>query len=77
MKAVSRFLLILDTISIGVLVSNAIIFPLQIDRMLIVAYAQNIGNKTVAREAEIPGALFAHNPGVPTLKQIVFIDTNS
>ena len=67
MKAVSCFFLILGTISIGVLVSNAIIFPLQIDRMLIVAYAQNIGNKTVAREAEIPGALFAHNPGVPTL----------
>jgi glucose/arabinose dehydrogenase len=67
MKAVSRFFLILGTISIGVLVSNAIIFPLQIDRMLIVAYAQNIGNKTVAREAEIPGALFAHNLGVPTL----------
>jgi glucose/arabinose dehydrogenase len=67
MKAVSRFFLILGTISIGVLVSNAIIFPLQIDRILIVAYAQNIGNKTVAREAEIPGALFAHNLGVPTL----------
>jgi aldose sugar dehydrogenase len=67
MKAVSRFFLILGTISIGVLVSNAIIFPLQIDRMLIVAYAQNIGNQTVAREAEIPGALFAHNLGVPTL----------
>lgn len=67
MKGVSRFFLALGTISIGVLVSNAIIFPLQIDRMLTIAYAQNTGNRTVAREAEIPGALFAHNPGAPIL----------
>lgn len=45
------------------LVSNIITIPLQIDGIL--AHAQN--NKTAAREAEIPGALFAHNPGNPVI----------
>jgi glucose/arabinose dehydrogenase len=77
MKAVSPSFLVLCSISIGVLVSNVITFPLQLDGMFF-AYAQNTENKTVAREAEIPGALFSHNPGNPTLNdsklrvQIVF-----
>jgi aldose sugar dehydrogenase len=55
-------LLTLGLISFILLVSNLITIPLQIDATVV--YAQN-NNKTVAREAEIPGALFAHNPGNP------------
>jgi len=42
-----------------------ITIPLQIDGFVV--YAQNNNNKTVAREMEIPGALFAHNPGNPII----------
>ena len=66
MKAVSPFFLTVWSICIGVLVSSVIILPSQTDRMFL-GYAQITENKTVAREAEIPGALFAHNPGTPTL----------
>jgi glucose/arabinose dehydrogenase len=62
MKVVSPLLLTPGLISFILLVSNIITIPLQIDGILV--YAQN-SNKTVAREAEIPGALFAHNPGNP------------
>lgn len=58
----SSLLLTFGSISFVVLVSNIISVPLQIS-----IYAQNIVNKTVAREAEIPGALFAHNPGNPII----------
>src|SRR5947209_15951790 len=56
-------LLLACLISFVLLVSNIITIPLQIDGILV--YAQT--NKTVAREAEIPGALFAHNPGNPVI----------
>ena len=62
MKVLSPLLLAPGLISFILLVSNIITIPLQIDGILV--YAQN-NNKTVAREAEIPGALFAHNPGNP------------
>jgi glucose/arabinose dehydrogenase len=63
MKVLSP-LLLTCLICFVLLVSNIITIPLQIDGIL--AYAQN-NNKTVAREAEIPGALFAHNPGNPVI----------
>lgn len=62
MKVLSPLLLTPGLISFVLLVSNIITIPLQINGILV--YAQN-NNKTVAREAEIPGALFAHNPGNP------------
>src|SRR2546428_10396303 len=64
MKVLSPLLLTPGLISFILLVSNIITIPLQIDGILV--YAQN-NNKTIAREAEIPGALFAHNPGNPLI----------
>jgi glucose/arabinose dehydrogenase len=57
-------LLTLGLISFILLVSNIITIPLQINCTLV--YAQK-NNRIVAREAEIPGALFAHNPGNPVI----------
>src|SRR6266516_3108402 len=65
MKVLSFLLLTFGSISFVVLVSSIVSLPSQLDGMFI--YAQNIVNKTVAREAEIPGALFAHNPGNPII----------
>jgi glucose/arabinose dehydrogenase len=62
MKVVSPFLLIFAFV---LLVSNLITIPSQISDIFI--HAQNISNKTIARESEIPGALFAHNPGNPVI----------
>ena len=62
MKIGPPFLITLGLIFF-VLVSNIIAIPLQIDGIAV--YAQN--NNTVSRQAEIPGALFAHNPGNPVI----------
>src|SRR6266516_6954967 len=65
MKVLSFLLLTFGSISFVVLVSSIVSLPSQLDGMFI--YAQNIVNKTVAREMEIPGALFSHNPGNPII----------
>jgi glucose/arabinose dehydrogenase len=64
MNVLSPRLLTLGLILFVLLVFDIITIPLQIDGFVV--YAQN-NNKTVAREMEIPGALFAHNPGNPII----------
>lgn len=63
MKGVSPFLLV-SSLSLLV-VSNAINVPLHINDIFI--HAQNNENNTIAREEEIPGALFATNHGNPII----------
>ena len=63
MKIGHPFLITLGLLFLVLFVSNIITFPLQIDSFGVLA--QN--NYTVSRGMEIPGALFAHNPGNPIL----------